>query len=74
MAGIHAVNVPLDMANRTTVDDKPENALQGHRKVKGQMSAFVGWGGGRKAMHASKPDNMRSNVIQASFLTYQTGW
>ena len=34
MVGIHAINVPLDMANRTRVDDKPENALQGHRKVK----------------------------------------
>ena len=42
MVGIHAINVPLDMANRTRVDDKPENALQGHRKVKGQMSAFLG--------------------------------
>ena len=42
MVGIHAINVPLDMANRTRVDDKPENALQGHRKVKGQMSTF--WG------------------------------
>ena len=42
--GIHAIkfNVSLDMANRTRVDDKPENALQGHRKVKDQMSAFLG--------------------------------
>ena len=28
------------MANRTRVDDKPENAFQGHSEVKGQMSAF----------------------------------
>ena len=42
MVGIHAINVPLDMANRTRVDDTPENALQGHRKVKSQMSAFLG--------------------------------
>ena len=42
MIGIYAINVPLDMANRTRVDDKSENALQGHRKVKGQMSAFLG--------------------------------
>ena len=26
--------------NRTRVDDKPENAFQGHSEVKGQMSAF----------------------------------
>ena len=42
MVGIQAINVSLDMANRTRVDDKPENALQGHRKVKDQMSAFLG--------------------------------
>ena len=42
MVEIHAIKVPLDMANQTRVDDKPENALQHHRKVKGQMSAFLG--------------------------------
>ena len=38
----YKINIPLDMANRTRVDDKPENALQCHKKVKGQMSAFLG--------------------------------
>ena len=42
MVGIHAINVPLDTANRARVDDKSEDALQGHRKVKGQMSASLG--------------------------------
>ena len=37
MVGIRAVNVPLDMENRTRVDDKPEK----------QMSAFGG--GGQKS-------------------------
>ena len=41
MVGSHARNVPLGMANQTRVDDKPENALQGHKEVKGQMSAFL---------------------------------
>ena len=27
MVGIHARNVPLSMANRNRVDDKPENAF-----------------------------------------------
>ena len=40
MVGIHAKNVSLGMANRNRVDDKPENACEGHREVKGQMSAF----------------------------------
>ena len=42
MVGIHAINVSLDMADRTRVDDKPENALQGHRNFNGQMSASLG--------------------------------
>ena len=41
MVGSHARNVPLGIANQTRVDDKPENALQGHKEVKGQMSAFL---------------------------------
>ena len=42
MVGIHARNVLLSMANRARVDEKPENAFQGHREVKGQVSAFLG--------------------------------
>ena len=41
MVSIHARNVPLGTANRTRVDDKPENAFQGQREIKGQMSAFL---------------------------------
>ena len=36
---IHDRNIPKDMANRAEVDDKPENAFQGHSEVKGRMSA-----------------------------------
>ena len=41
MVRIRARNIPWDTVNRTRVDDKPENAFQGHREVKGQMSAFL---------------------------------
>ena len=41
MIGIHARNISKDRANRTRVDDKPENAFQCHSEVKGQMSAFL---------------------------------
>ena len=72
MVGIHAINVPLDMTNRTRVDDKPENALQGHRKVKGQMSAFSG------PEKLCRPVNPLMYAVRCNsswvFLTYQTGW
>ena len=42
MIGIHARNVPMGMVNRTRVNDKRENALQGHKEVKSQMSAILG--------------------------------
>ena len=40
MVGIHARNISLDMKNRTSVYDKPENASKGHIEVKGEMSVF----------------------------------
>ena len=60
------------MANRTRVDVKLENALQGHKVVKGQMSAFLG-----QKSYAGQETLlfMQSIAIQAScFSIYQTSW
>ena len=71
MVGSHARNVPLGMANQTRVDDKPENALQGHKEVKGQMSAFLP----RTAMWASKSANVCNQMqFKLAFSIYQTSW